>query len=311
MTKYRDSLPQISKDLFLTDGGLETTMTFLKGFELPHFAAFPLLENQKGIQALEEYYKSYIDIALEKDVGFILDSPTWRASSDWAKKLGYSDESLADINRKAIKLLANIRERFENEKTMVISYCIGPRGDGYNAEKMMSEDEAQKYHEVQINTISQTEADMISAITITYSKEAIGIVHAAKRARMPITISFTVETDGRLPSGETLKEAIEKVDSASGNYPAYYMINCAHPTHFVNQLTKNEDWTRRIRGIRANASTKSHAELDQSDKLDEGNPVELGDHYRNLRKILTDLNVLGGCCGTDHRHIKEMCSYQE
>lgn len=305
MPKYRASLPQLAGDLFLTDGGLETTMVFLKGFELPYFAAFTLLETEKGIDALKEYYKSYIDIALKEGTGFILESPTWRANADWGMKMGYSDKALVEINQKAIKLLVAIRKQFENERIKIVINCsIGPRGDGYKADVMMSEEEAEKYHATQINTASETEADMICSSSITYANEAIGIVRAAKKASIPAVISFTVETDGKLPSGETLKETIEKVDKATENGPAYYMINCAHPTHFESILVG--PWTQRIHGILANASTRSHAQLDEADKLDDGNPVELGKQCYKLRSILPHLNVFGGCCGTDQRHIKEI-----
>jgi len=308
MAKYRQNLPQLSGSLFLTDGGIETTLIFLKGFELPHFAAFILLETEKGIDALKEYYQSYIQIALDQGVGFILESPTWRANKDWGKKIGYSDEALAEVNQKAIQLLTDIRKRFENEKTkMVISCCIGPRGDGYNADFRMSAEEAEKYHTAQIKTASRIEADIVSAFTMTYTEEAIGIVQAAKKMEMPAVISFTVETDGKLPSGDTLEDAIEKVDNATDNGPVYYMINCANPAHFMNILCKDRPWIQRIRGIRANASLKSHKELDNAAVLDDGNPIELGWQYKILSDMLPNLNILGGCCGTDSRHIKEIC----
>jgi S-methylmethionine-dependent homocysteine/selenocysteine methylase len=241
-------------------------------------------------------------------LGFILESDTWRASSEWGKKLGYSKEALVDINRKAIELLQDIRTEYENEKSkMVISGCIGSQGDGYNPTDMMSEEEAERYHTVQIETFSETQADLVSAFTMTNTAEVIGLTRAAKSAGMPVVISFTVETDGKLPSGQTLKEAIEKVDKATNNTPVYYMVNCAHPTHFEGALAPGESWAQRIRGIRANASTKSHAELDGAEELDDGNPVELGRQCKELTDRLHHLNVLGGCCGTDHRHVEEIC----
>ncbi len=309
MAKYRSNLPQLSGDIFLTDGGLETELIFHKGFELPYFASFVLLKNEKGIEALREYYLSYISIARNNKVGFILESPTWRASSDWGEQMGYSDDDLADINRKAIELVNALRTQYETENTkMVISGCIGPQSDGYRPSIIMNEDEAERYHSNQIKTFSETDADMVSVLTITYSQEAIGIARAAKKAGMPIIISFTVETNGRLPSNETLKEAIERVDASTNNTPAYYMINCAHPTHFQEVLAVDEPWVQRIRGIRANASTMSHAELDKADELDDGDPVELGGQYHQLRNILNTVNVLGGCCGTDTRHIQEIAN---
>lgn len=309
MSKYRNNLPQLNGTTFITDGGLETSLIFHNGFDLPEFAAFVLLENDEGRQALYHYYQQYVSIAKQHQVGFILESPTWRSSTDWGKKLGYSDKALANINRASIQILQDIREEYETEETkMVISGCIGPRGDGYNISTKMTTAEAEQYHATQIKTFSQTEADMVAALTMTYTEEAIGVARAAKSAGIPVVISFTVETDGKLPSGQTLKEAIEGVDEATDAAPVYYMINCAHPTHFEDALAAGEPWVQRIGAIRANASAKSHAELDEAEELDDGNPVELGSQYKALSSKLHNLNVLGGCCGTDHRHVAEICA---
>lgn len=308
MAKYRNELPQLSDGIFLTDGGIETTLIFHENLELPDFAAFHLLRDKEGYEALRNYFRTYAALAVNYEVGFILESPTWRANPDWGAKLGYSESALTAINRKSIALLREIRDEFENEKTaMVISGCVGPRGDGYSPTNLMSADEAQHYHQMQIGIFSETDADMVTAITMNYVAEAIGIARAAKSVGMPVVISFTVETDGKLPAGQTLKDAIESVDKATSHAPAYYMINCAHPTHFEDVLSAGEPWLERIRGIRANASTKSHAELNDSEELDEGNPVELGRQHRELLSKLKSLNVLGGCCGTDHRHVEEIC----
>lgn len=307
--KYRNNLPQMRNEIFLTDGGLETTLIFHRGLDLPYFASFPLLENPAGVRQLRDYYNQYAALAGDLEVGFVLESVTWRANADWGAKLGYSEKALADANRRSIEFLSKIRDEYETEKSkMVISGCIGPRGDGYNPSQMMTAAEAQHYHAAQINVFSETEADMISAFTINYVEEAIGIARAAKSAEIPAVISFTVETDGRLPSGQPLKDAIERVDAATGDYPAYYMINCAHPTHFENILEIDEPWLQRIRGIRANSSIKSHAELDESDELDEGSPAELGQQYRQLTRKIKNLKIFGGCCGTDFRHIREIAA---
>jgi len=214
---------------------------------------------------------------------------------------------LAEVNHKAIELLQAVRKEHENENTkMVISACIGPRGDGYNPADSMTAEEAQRYHSIQIDTFSKTQADFVSASTMNNVAEAIGLTRAAESAGMPVVISFTVETNGKLPSGQTLKEAIEKVDKATDNTPVYYMVNCAHPTHFEGALAPGESWVKRIRGIRANASIKSHAELDEAEELDDGNPAEFGRQYKELTDRLHHINVLGGCCGTDQRHIQEI-----
>jgi S-methylmethionine-dependent homocysteine/selenocysteine methylase len=261
-----------------------------------------------GVTLTTENFRTYATIAKDYEVGFILEAPTWRANPDWFMKLGYTNGAVAEVNRQSIAMLRDIRSEFENEKTqMVISGCIGPRGDGYLPASAMTEAEAQRYHLEQISTFSDTGADMVTAITMNYVEEAIGISSAARSVGMPVAISFTVETDGKLPTGQTLKAAIEKVDEATDNAPVYYMINCAHPTHFESTLAVGEPWVERIRGLRANASTKSHAELNESTELDEGNPEELGRQHRQLLSKMKNLNVLGGCCGTDHRHVEEIC----
>lgn len=308
MAKYRANLPQLSGDLFLTDGGIETTMLFHEGLDLPHFAAFHLLNNSDGQEAFRKYFHNHCAIAKKYKVGFILEAVTWRASLDWAQKLGYSKAGLDEMLHKAVEFLIPFRDEYENEDTkIVISGCIGPRGDGYVPGELMSINEAEDYHSMQIETLSKTSADMLTVLTLNYVDEAIGIARAAKSHNMPAVISFTVETDGKLPTGQSLKEAIEQVEKETDQSPVYYKINCAHPTHFENIVSTGEPWLQKIRSLRANASSCSHAELDEAEELDEGNPEELGAQYRQLREYLPNLNVLGGCCGTDHRHIEAIC----
>jgi homocysteine S-methyltransferase len=302
--KYRDKLPQLGGGLFLSDGGLETTLIYQDGFELPMFAAFVLMESERGRATLRAYYDRYVSMALNRRTGFILESPTWRANPDWGTTLGYDRERLANVNRASIELLREIRAMCETPSTpLVVSGAIGPRGDGYDPGALMSPWEAEAYHAWQIGVLRDAGADLVSAFTLTNANEAIGVARAAKAAGMPCVISFTLETDGKLPTGETLAQAIETVDRETGSTPVYYMINCAHPDHFGDSLADGASWMRRLRGIRANASRKSHAELDNSTELDAGDPRELGEMYKELRERFPHVNVLGGCCGTDHRHL--------
>ncbi|MEQ8356337.1 MAG: homocysteine S-methyltransferase family protein [Kiloniellaceae bacterium] len=308
MTKYRSSLPQLSGGLFLTDGGIETTLIFHDGLDLPYFAAFDLLKDQPGREALKRYFTTHASIAKANGCGFLFESPTWRASSDWGDKLGYSETDMAKVNKQSISLLTELRETFESDRSpMVISGCVGPRGDGYSPGALMTPQEAEAYHAKQIQVFAETEADLVTAITMTNVEEAIGVTRASQAAGMPVAISFTVETDGRLPSGATLKEAIEAVDAATANGPAYFMINCAHPDHFEGAIAAGETWVERIKGLRANASRLSHAELDEAEELDDGNPEEFGQQHRALHRMLGHITVMGGCCGTDHRHIEAIC----
>ena len=299
------TLPQLADRPYVTDGGLETTLVFHDKVELPHFAAFDLLSHAEGTERLRRYFERYARIALERGVGIVLEAPTWRANPDWAAKLGYDRESLADANRLGIGLLLEVRDRFETPQTpIVISGNIGPRGDGYRPESRMTVAQAMRYHAEQVDTFAGSDADMIGAFTMNYVEEAVGIALACRARAMPLALSFTVETDGKLPSGQPLAEAIERVDAESDEYPVYYMINCAHPSHFDGVLDELGAKVRRVRGLRANASRRSHAELDASTDLDDGNPAELGGEYRALQRKLPALTVVGGCCGTDHRHVE-------
>jgi homocysteine S-methyltransferase len=309
MSKYRHDLPQSGNKLFLTDGGIETTLIYLKGLDLPHFAAFDLLKDARTAAILREYYVPYAKIARQNGVGLVLESATWRASRDWGEKLGYGTDGIATANQRAVALLKGLRDEYETaDCPMPISGCIGPRGDGYDPGRIMSEQQAEDYHAEQARVFAATDADLITAITMTSVNEAVGVVQAAGSAGMPVVISFTLETDGRLPTGDRLGDAIETVDARTGGAPAYYMVNCAHPTHFQGEIDAGAAWSGRLRGLRANASCRSHAELDAATDLDDGNPIELGAEYRRLRQRLNSLNVLGGCCGTDHRHVAEIAA---
>jgi S-methylmethionine-dependent homocysteine/selenocysteine methylase len=307
MAQYRSDLPQLGGDLFLADGGIETTLIFHEGLELPHFASFHLLQDAAGTEALRRYFRTYASIASGFGVGVVLESATWRASTDWCFRLGYTRKDFVRTNRQAVQLLEEIRTSSGSASTpVVISGCIGPRGDGYAPTSTMSEKEAEAYHSAQVEVFADTAADMVCASTMNYIEEAVGVARASQHSGMPVAISFTVETDGRLPSGETLRSAIERVDAATSSYVRYYMINCAHPSHFHHVLREDEAWTGRISGLRANASCKSHAELNESPEIDIGDPVALASDYAQLKTRLPNLNVMGGCCGTDHRHIEQI-----
>jgi homocysteine S-methyltransferase len=309
MPKYRHDLPQLRGDIFLTDSGMETYFVFKRGIKLPEFAAFTLMETAEGRAEIAAYMERHIRIARDARLGFILETSTWRANPDWGAKLGYDRARLAEVNRDAVRFMADLRDRFETADTpIVISGNIGPRGDGYNPAALMTPEEAEAYHRDQVAAFAEAGADMVTTLTMNHTGEAAGVVRACQAAGMPCVMSFTLETDGRLPTGETLGEVIETVDALTGGGPAYYMVNCAHPTHFDDALRGGEGWINRLRGVRANASRRSHEELDNATELDDGNPVELGAQYQALRERLPHVTVLGGCCGTDHRHVEEICA---
>lgn len=281
-------------------------MIFREGFELPEFAAFILLAEPAGREALRRYYGDFIEIARGHSTGFTLDTPTWRASSGWGEKLGYSAAAIADVNREAVELGAEIRAD-AGETPIALCGVLGPEGDAYHPESVLSGEEAEAYHAPQVEVFAAAGVDMVAAYTLTYAEEAIGMVRAAGAAGVPISISFTAETDGRLPSEEPLGEAIERVDAETADAATYFMVNCAHPTHFGPAIERGGPWLDRLGGIRANASKMSHEELDEAEDLDDGDPAELAGEYRALEPKLPALRVVGGCCGTDKRHIAAIC----
>jgi len=291
-------------DRFLvTDGGLETWLVFGHGIDLPAFAAYPLAATDDGRALLVQYYEYYAAIAARAGVGLVLEAPTWRANPDWAASLGHDRDELAQMITAAIGVVHEVRGGWSSDAPFLIGGAVGPRGDGYRIESKMTAADAARYHSMQIGCMAGQAIDVVTAMTIGYVEEAVGIAVAARDVQLPVVISFTVETDGRLPAGTALGAAIEATDAATDGYPTHYMVNCAHPSHFDQVLDTSAPWIGRIGGIRANASTLSHAELDEMTELDSGDPVDLADRYVALRSALPALRVLGGCCGTDHRHV--------
>jgi homocysteine S-methyltransferase len=306
VTSYRGGLPQLSGQIFLADAGLETDLMFNHGIDIPHFAAHCLLADVRGLKALDDYFRGFLELARDVGTGFILDSQTWKAHPHWATELGASTKELRDANRRSIEFISELRNQFSSScKTIVLNGIVGPRGDAYAPDSKLAVEDAEAYHSTQIGWLADTEVDMVTATTFTQTNEAIGFVRAAHKIKMPVVVSFTVETDGRLPDGQALGDAILAVDEATQSAAAYFMVNCAHPDHFFHALDGSAA-ARRIRGIRCNASRRSHAELDQSTRLDDGDPVELGRQYSTLAKAMPWLNVFGGCCGSDLRHVTEI-----
>jgi homocysteine S-methyltransferase len=306
MTKYRNALPQLSGGLFLTDAGLETDIIFNKKVEIREFAAHTLLPSPAGREVLASYFREMLSLAKSTGAGFILDCVTWKAHMHWAKDLVATEDEIQQANIDAVAFVAGLRDEFSaNEQPIVLNAPIGPRGDSYAPEDAIAASDAEKYHAQQIGWLAETGVDMVTAMTFTQADEAIGVVRAAKSAGLPIVVSFTVETDGKLPTGQSLGDAIQQVDAATGNSAAYFMVNCAHPEHFPGVID-GEPWTRRIHGLRCNSSRLSHAELDECEVLDDGNPVELAQQYAEFKTHMPWLNVFGGCCGSDLRHVTEI-----
>ncbi|UCF37046.1 MAG: homocysteine S-methyltransferase family protein [Acidobacteriota bacterium] len=306
MSKYRSDLPQLNGNVYLADGGLETDLIFNHGIEIPEFAAHTLLNDEAGRRALAEYFRRFLRLAQTFETGFVLDTQTWKAHVHWASDLGVSEEELRKANEDSVAFVSSLRDEFHtNSQPIVLSAIVGPRGDGYAPESLLETEEAEEYHSRQLGWLAQTEVDMVAGVTFNQAYEAAGFVRAANASDLPAVISFTTETDGRLPSGQPLQEAIETVDELTDRGAEYFMVNCAHPDHFFHVLD-DAGWCRRIRGLRCNASRRSHAELDSCDTLDAGDPVELGNLYRSILQRMPWLNIFGGCCGSDLRHVTQI-----
>ena len=288
----------------LTDGGLETDLIFNRGIDLPEFAAFPLVDAEDGRDALRSYYSAYVRLAAQAQVQLLLETPTWRANPDHAANLGYDAPALDRVNQRSVELLTQLAEQHDDELVgWQVGGVIGPRGDGYLTAGGVDPAAAADYHRPQLAAFAAAGADRATVLTLTDVGEGIGIAQAAADVGLPVVIGFTVETDGRLPDGSTLAAAITAVDAAAA--PTYFLINCAHPTHVAHALD-NGAWQQRIGALRVNASTMSHAELDVAEELDEGDPVQLAADQLPLLAAFPNVEVLGGCCGTDVRHVAEM-----
>jgi len=295
---------------FLTDGGLETWLFFLQGFEAPEFAAITLMDDERARQAIRGYFEEFLTMAEQARTGFVLDTNTWRGCPEWASRLDMTADELLRLSVDAVGFARSIRDEWQSRvPDILLNGVVGPAGDGYSPGSLPGADEAEAMHTPQIRTLAEAGVDMISAITMTNVAEAIGIARAARSQDVPVALSFTVETDGRLPSGDLLGEAIEAVDQATGEAPAYYMVNCAHPDHFNDTLATGGGWRSRIGGLRANASRLSHEALDAAETLDDGNPEEFGLLHTELARLLPNLSVVGGCCGTDHRHVASVSQH--
>lgn len=286
---------------WVTDGGLETDLIFNHGIDLPEFASFPLVEDADGAKLLADYYLEYAAIAGRAGVGLVLETPTWRSNPDWGAKLGYDVTALDRVNRAAVALMRQVVEA-SGLPTVHVSGVVGPRGDGYVA-VARDPDEAADYHAAQINAFAHEGVDLVHAMTLTEPGEAIGVVRAARAARAQVGISFTVETDGRLPDGTALNDAIAQVDAVAA--PDWFGVNCAHPIHIREALDGGE-WQARLTTLRPNASTLTHAELDVMEELDSGDQDLLARTTAELRELVPSFTTVGGCCGTDASHVSRL-----
>jgi len=309
MHKHTPELPQQKGEMFVTDGGIETHLIFNKGQDLPDMSAYLLNMTEAGRETMRDHYRAYIPIAQKAGQGFLFDTNTWRANPDWGTRIGFDRTSLRTANLRAVELCQEMQAEFAAAGvSSIVSGVLGPRRDAWQHDALMTVEEAMHYHAAQVAAFAETDAAYLSAYTLTNVPEAVGIARLAAEHGLPVVLSFTLETDGNLPGGKPLGLAIEEVDAATGSYPAYFMINCVHPMHFTQTVRQGGAWVERIGGLRVNASKMSHAELDNSLTLDIGDLDDLAQRYAGVMPLLPNLSVIGGCCGTDHRHIGAICA---
>lgn len=290
------------------DAGLETVMIFLEGIDLPYFASFYLLDSESGRAALTRYFDHFLPMARAGGTGFVLDTATWRANMGWAAAMGLDAAAIRAVNQRAVAFAQDYRTKVETDSLpILINGVVGPAGDGYRVDTALTAEAAEALHSMQIDALADSGVDMISAVTMTYPAQAIGIARAAARRGLPHVLSFTLETDGHLPDGQPLHAALAEVEAATDGSPLFYMVNCVHPAHLAREL--DGPMRARIGGIRANASRLSHAELDVATELDDGDPVEFGHFYATFGRYLPNLRIIGGCCGSDHRHVGEAAGH--
>ena len=294
-------LPHETDQRYLVFAATGTDLIFNRGMELPGFASFPLNEDPKAQPVVVDQMRDLVQVAKDNGLGCIIDTLTWMANRDRAAPHGYDADRLAALNRTAVRLMRDLRDEVDAEDVL-LALCLGPSRDAYARLEPMSVADARDYHRVQIGTISDMGVDLIHAYTFNQAKEAAGVVLAAKECDIPIVVSLVVETDGRLDNGQPLEDAMAEIDSLTDAGAAYFMVNCAHPDHFSHVLNGNP----RLKGVVVNASRLSHAELDDAEEVDEGDPDELGAAVARLVRAFPAISVVGGCCGSDMRHMRRM-----
>jgi homocysteine S-methyltransferase len=304
------TLPQLtSPKPFLTECGMETTLVYKDKVHLPCFSSLPLVDTDSGRNLISHYYNSYISIAAAAGTGIVLDTRTWRGSTPWAKPMGLSTDKLLELNRAAVRLAKEARNSAmggENNIPIVISGTMGPLRDAYeDTSGVITLEDAREGYREQVGVLADAGVDLLALFTVTNLNEAVAVVELAREVRLPVVVSFSIESDGRLLGGRSLESAIRTVDERTGAYVAYYGVNCAHPLRISAALREvPEDVRGRIGLIKANASLKSHEELDNSETLDRGDIAVYTDGFEGVLPLVPNLRVTGGCCGTDEEHLE-------
>ncbi len=299
--------PQRPGVQYLTEGGQETEILYKYGYDLPHFAMLPLLDDGRAMAELHGMYERYLDTAAAHGFGVLMAGMDYRASPDWAELLGYSPATLEDMQLRAIGFLRDVAKPYVDElPAVLIAGIVGPRGDAYTLDQRMSVEQAQDYHSTQIATLARAEVDLVEAMTFNSVPEAVGVARAAADVGLPASIAFTLDSNHRLHSGPSLREAIESVDAACGDArPAFYGINCSHPLEFLPAIEPGS-WFDRVRCLRPNAAMMDKIALCSLGHLESGDPVDLGRRMGAIAKQYPHIDIWGGCCGTWETHLDQI-----
>lgn len=271
---------------------------------------FELMDSPDAVSALRDMYRRYLDVAAKYGFAAVLSGFDYRASPDWAEKLGYSPAGLREMQQKCIDFLRDVSHPYASQlPDLAIAGCVGPRGDAYALNRDIKAADAEGYHMTQMTTLKDCGVDLIWAATINNVPEAVGLSRAAAAVGLPVNLSFTLDSSHKLKSGPSLKEAIEATDAeAADARPDSYGINCSHPMEFEPALDPG-DWTRRIRSLRPNAAKMDKVSLCKLGHIEEGDPEELGQQMGDLARRFPDIDIWGGCCGTWDKHFDRIAYY--
>lgn len=289
---------------YLAEGGQETEIMYKFGHDLPHFAMFTLLDQPAAVADMRAMYRRYLDTAARHGFNALMGGLDYRASPDWAGLLGYTRSDLRDMQLRSVDFLREAAQPYAGQiREILIVGTVGPRGDAYSLNQVITADEAEDYHSAQLETLRDAKVDLVSALTFNNTPEAVGVARAAASFGLPLSVSFALDSDHRLMSGPTLREVIETVDREAGEArPAYFGVNCSHPLEFTPALESGE-WIRRIRMLRPNAVSMEKTQLCRLGHLESGDPDELGRQMGELAARYPHIDIWGGCCGTWDAHL--------
>ncbi|MBW2409401.1 MAG: homocysteine S-methyltransferase family protein [Deltaproteobacteria bacterium] len=291
--------------VILTEGAVIERLRRDPAVELdPYIANAGLIYDQAGKQAMTRIYRQYIDIASRYRLPMIVSAPTWRASSERINKSAYSGRET--MVKDCADFINRIRQDVSQSADCIyIAGLIACRGDSYEPREALTADKAEAYHRLQAQELAHAGVDFILAATLPAVSEALGIAAALSQCAIPYSLSFVIRSDGRVLDGTPLQAAIEKIDAAVNPGPLFYQINCVHPAIFRKAIEQSEPGFDRLLGLQANTSEKSPEELDGLGYLDTSEPEEFAESMLALHTHF-GLKIIGGCCGTDHRHIEEI-----